>query len=189
MRFVAKTFFLLMAGIGAMSCVIIVFIQEAFGSATKGLSIMTMTLGLGCFVSSVVYGRFGQAARKDRAILLSLPLTGIFIIMFALSARFTPHIFASGIIMFFIGVASGPVVVLLNTMVHEAMPQETRGRIFSSLEVVIHLAFLLSMFAAAFFAERIGKAWVLVFCGFFFLLWGIAGIIGGKDGKRWSSAE
>ena len=30
----------------------------------------------------------------------------------------------------------------LNTLTHETIPEEVRGRIFSSLEAVIHLAFL-----------------------------------------------
>jgi len=177
MKFVVRVFFLLMAGLGAISCVIIVFIQEAFGSATKDLSLLTMLLGLGCFVGAVIYGRFGQHIKKDRMILLSLFLTGVFIIIFALSARFTPHFLTSGIVMFLIGIAVGPVIVSLNTMVHESIPQETRGRTFSSLEVVIHLAFLIFMFAAAFFAEKVGKIWVLAFCGIFFSLWGVAGLL------------
>ncbi|MDD5680318.1 MAG: MFS transporter [Candidatus Omnitrophica bacterium] len=177
MKFVVRTFFLLMAGLGAISCVIIVFIQQTFHSATKDLSLLTMLLGLGCFIGAVFYGRFGQSVRKDRMILFSLVITGIFINAFALSARFTPHFLTSGIIMLLIGIAVGPIIVFLNTMVHETMPQDTRGRTFSSLEVVIHLAFLIFMFAAAIFAEQVGKIWVLVFCGVFFSVWGLVGLI------------
>ena len=177
MKFVVRTFFLLMAGLGAMSCVIIAFIQQTFGSATRDLSFLMMLLGLGCFISAVLYGKFGQSFRKDRMILISIFLTGVSIIVFALSAKFTPHFLTLGVIMFLTGIAAGPVIVSLNTMVHESMPQETRGRTFSSLEVIIHLAFLIFMFAAAIFAERVGKIRVLAFCGLFFSVWGVIGLI------------
>ena len=42
LQFVMKSFFVLMAGCGAISCVVIVFIQDAFGSVTKDLSILFM---------------------------------------------------------------------------------------------------------------------------------------------------
>lgn len=177
MRFVVRTFFLLMAGLGAVSCVIIVFIQKAFGSVTRDLSFFTMLLGLGCFMGAVIYGRFGQHVRKNSMILLSVVLTGVLVILFALVTRFTPHFWISGAVMLFIGLAVGPVIVSLNTIAHESIPQETRGRTFSSLEAVIHLAFLISMFLAAFIAEQIGGIWILVLCGAFFALWGIAGLM------------
>ena len=177
MKFVVRIFFLLMAGLGAVSCVIIVFIQEAFGSVTRDLSLLTMLLGLGCFMGAVVYGRFGQHLKKDAVILLSLFLTGIFIVLFVLVTRFMPHFWVSGAFMALIGIAVGPVIVSLNTIAHESIPQKTRGRIFSSLEAIIHLAFLVFMFLAAFVAEKIGNIWVLTLCGAFFALWGLLGLI------------
>jgi MFS family permease len=177
MKFVVRTFFLFMAGVGAVSCVIIVFIQEAFGSATKDLSLLTMVLGLGCFISAVLYGRFGQHLKKETMILFSLSLTGAFMEAFSLSIYFAPRLLLSAMIIFLAGFAVGPIIVSLNTMVHESMPEKTRGRTFSSLEAVIHLAFLVFMFIAAIFAEKIGKIWVLSLCGGFFFLWGIAGLI------------
>lgn len=177
MKFVVRVFFLLMAGLGAVSCVIIVFIQKAFGSVTRDLSLLTMLLGLGCFMGAVAYGRFGQHLKKDAMILLSLLLTGMLIILFVLVTRFTPHFWISGAVMLLVGITVGPVIVSLNTIVHESIPQKTRGRIFSSLEAVIHLAFLASMFLAAFVAEKIGNIWVLTLCGAFFTLWGLLGFI------------
>ncbi len=176
MKFVVRTFFLLMAGLGAVSCVIIVFIQEAFGSATKDLSLLTMVLGLGCFISAVLYGRFGQGIKKETMILFSLSLTGVFIAAFSLTVYFAPQILLSATVMFLVGIAVGPIIVSLNTMVHESIPQAARGRTFSSLEAVIHLAFLVFMFIAALFAEKIGKIWVLTLCGVFFSLWGVVGL-------------
>ncbi len=176
MKFVLRMFFLLMAGIGAISCVLIVFIQEAFGSVTKHLSFLMMFLVSGGFIGMMLYGRFGQKLRKEKVILSCFMSSGIFLVLFTLIARFVPQVWTCGIVMFLLGISSGPIMVSLNTMVHESIPQETRGRIFSSLEAVVHLAFLVFMFTAAFAAERFGRIWVLVFCGAIFFAWGTMGI-------------
>jgi len=181
MRFVMNSFFFLMAGIGTASCVIIVFIQEAFGSVTKDFSILFMFLGLGAFVGAMSYGSFGQRLRKETVILICMLSSGIFIALFAVIAKLTALLWASSAIMFILGISVGPIGASLNTMVHEFIPQETRGRIISSLEVVINLGFLVFMFMAAFLAEHhVEKVWILIFCGALFFLWSILGYFGEK---------
>jgi len=59
------------------------------------------------------------------------------------------------------------------------------GRIFSSLEAVIHLAFILFMFAAAYGAKMIGRFWVLMAAGMIFSAGGAAGLL--LDKKRSST--
>jgi MFS family permease len=174
-KFVTEGFFILMAGTGAVSCVIIVFIQEVFGSVTQDLSILLTFLGLGVLVGSMFYGRFGQGFQKEKVILKCMLWSGILATLFAIISKLTSNLWISCIVMFVLGVIAGPIVVALNTMVHELIPQETRGRIFSSLEIVINLGFLVFMFAAAILAEHIEKIWILVFCGILLFLWGIFG--------------
>jgi len=177
-KFIAKSFFFLMAGIGCASCVIIVFIQEVFGSVTKDLAILFMFLGLGAFVSAMCYGRFGQRLKKEKVILICMLLSGVFTALFALIAKLTSYLWISGAAVFMLGISAGPIGVSLITMVHELIPQETRGRIFSSLEAVMHLGFLAFMFIAAFFAEHLEKIWILIFCGVLFAFWSVLGYFG-----------
>jgi hypothetical protein len=68
----------------------------------------------------------------------------------------------------------------LNTLTHETIPEEVRGRVFSSLEAVIHLAFLVFMFVAAYAARHVGRFWILIAVGTVFSLCGIAGIVSKK---------
>jgi MFS family permease len=180
MKFVIWSFFTLMAGVGAASCVFIVFIQQTFGSVTKDFSILLMFLGIGAFVGMMAYGRFGQKLRKDRVILTCMLSTGLFIILFAIVAKLTGSLWASGAVTVALGLSLGPIVVSLNTIVHESIPQHTRGRTFSALEAVIHVGFLLFMFVAAFSAEHVAKVWILIFCGALFCAWGIAGVFTGR---------
>ena len=177
MKFVIEAFFFLMAGIGSASCVVMVFIQESFGSVTQDLGILFMFLGVGIFIGTMLYGRFGQRLLKEKVTLMCMLFSGIFIALFAVVTKLFPYLWASGATMFIAGLFIGPIIVSLNTIVHESIPQEARGRIFSALEAVINLGFLVFMFVAAFFVEYIGKMWVLVFCGALFSLWSVVSIL------------
>jgi hypothetical protein len=58
---------------------------------------------------------------------------------------------------------------------HTLVPDEARGRIFSSMEVVIHLAFLLFMLLTAYLAIYIDKFYILLGCGSVFIATGVTG--------------
>jgi len=74
----------------------------------------------------------------------------------------------------------GPVIVSVNTLLHETIPDDMRGRIFSSQEMVTHLAFLVFMFATSIMAEYLDKMWILIGCGVVFFLVGVFGL-GGRS--------
>ena len=57
------------------------------------------------------------------------------------------------------------------------MPNEMRGRIFSSLEIIMHAGFLLFMFFASLAAEKVGRYWVLVIIGMLFSIIGLVKLI------------
>lgn len=176
MHFIVYVFFLLMAGLGAISCVVIVFIQESFGTATLDLGLIGMFLVGGLLLGTLLYGRLGQKTEKSRTILFSFVSTGISVILFTLFVRRYPNIFVSGLLAWLIGMAASPIMVSVNTMTHETMPEEARGRTFSSLEAIIHLAFLIFMFLAAYAAKYIDRFWILTAVGVIFVLCGFIGI-------------
>ena len=180
MRFIVSVFFLLLAGIGAISCIIIVFIQEAFGTSTRHLGFFGTYLVCGLFAGTLFYGRLGQKLRKKMMICASFTASGIFITLFTVIVGRYPNVYMAGILSALIGGALSPMMVSLNTMTHETIPEAIRGRIFSSLEAVIHLAFLIFMFVAAYAARYIGRFWILMAVGTLFTLCGIAGIFSEK---------
>ena len=177
MLFVLCAFFVLMAGVGAVSCVIIVFVQEAFGSSTRDLGFLGMFLVAGLFAGTVLFAKFGQKIDKKKAILLSFVASGLFLALFAFFVRRYPSLPVAGVLSGLLGVAVGPVMMATNTLTHETIPEEARGRVFSSLEVVIHLAFLTFMFAAAYAAKAMDRFWVLVAVGILFSVSGLAGFL------------
>ncbi len=173
MRFVVYVFFLLMAGLGAISCVIIVFIQHAFGTSTRDLGFLGMFLAGGLFFGAVLYGRFCQAMPKRRAIHLSFMASGIAIILFTMIVNRYPNLLLGCALVGLLGLAISPIMVTTNTLAHETIPEEARGRIFSSLEAVIHLAFLIFMFVAAYAAKFIDRFWIIITVGLVYFICGV----------------
>ncbi len=180
MRFIVSVFFLLLAGLGAISCIIIVFIQEAFGTSTRHIGFFGTYLVCGLFAGTIAYGRLGQKLRKKMMIYASFTASGICIMLFTVIVGRYPNVYMAGILSAFIGASLSPMMVSLNTLTHETIPEAVRGRIFSSLEAVIHLAFLIFMFVAAYAAGHIGRFWILMAVGTIFALCGIAGIFSEK---------
>lgn len=174
MRFVVYVFFLLMAGLGAISCVIIVFVQHAFGTSTRDLGFLGMFLVGGLFFGAVLYGRFCQAMPKKRTIHLSFMASGIVIMLFTIIVNRYPNLLLGGALVGLLGLTISPIMVTTNTLVHETIPEEVRGRIFSSLEVVIHLAFLVFMFVAAYAAKIIDRFWIIIAVGLVYFICGVA---------------
>lgn len=185
MRFVVYVSTLLLAGMGAISCVIIVFVQSAFGTATKHLGFLGTYLVCGLFLGTMLYGRLGQKADKRKAINLSFVLTGAAIMIFSLVVNSRPNIFLAGLSAALLGAMASPIMISMNTLTHETIPEEARGRIFSSLEGIIHMAFLVFMFLAAYAAKYVDRFWIIFTVGAVFAICGLAGVamkpVSGKE--------
>jgi MFS family permease len=176
MHFIIGLLFLLWSGIGASYVVMIVFIQNILSNATKYLGILVMFFGAGLFCGSIIYGRFGQKVSKIKAIFLSLGLGGLFLVQFVILVGLFKNIYVAGILSFIFGASISPLMISPNAIVHELIPDELRGRIFSSLEAVMHLAFLIFMLVASISAEFLKPSNILAAVGIIFLIFGIVGI-------------
>lgn len=182
-QFVINMFFILLSAAGAIYVVIIVFIQESFGSVTKDLGILAVFLGLGLLLGALIYGKWGQRIAWYKTVFLSLLAGGIMITLFALSVQRYPNlIFSSGLAMI-LGIVVGPIFIASNTIVHLTSDENMRGKVFSALEVVIHFAFLVSMLISSRLAEFVPRLYILVTVGVFFMLVGLIGLIRYKDGR------
>jgi MFS family permease len=136
-----------------------------------------MFLGIGLFFGSLVYGKFGSKFSKRKVINFGLLTTGLIIVLFTVCLKLMPSFFIAGILSIALGVFSAPIIVSSNTLLHEVMHNEMRGRIFSSLEIIMHIGFLLFMFLASITAEKIGRDWVLVTIGILFSIIGLVKLI------------
>ncbi|MFA6349782.1 MAG: MFS transporter [Candidatus Omnitrophota bacterium] len=164
-RFTAWMIFALWAALGSTYVVIIVFVQKTLHSATKDLGLLVMFLGIGLFAGSLVYGRFGQRLSHFKTIFSSLMLSGAMLIIFSVMVHQYPNFIVAAIFAFLLGIAISPIMIATNTIVHNASSSSMLGKIFSSLEIVMHLGFLIFMFISSILAEAFSPFIILVIVG------------------------
>lgn len=172
-RFTALILFFIMAALGAVYVVSIAFVQTALRTVTRDVGLLGVFLGAGLFLGSLIYGKFGASISKEKTIFGSLCVSGILLSSFSLSLNIYPRF---GLAVFFslaLGLFVSPIIIACNTIIHNASDNQMMGKVFSSLEVVMHLGFLISMFASGFIAEKAGNMWVLVCVGLMIFLAGI----------------
>lgn len=171
-RLTAVILFAVSSALGVVSVVSIVFVQNTLHSATKDLGLLIMFLGLGLFSGSLLYGRFGQKLSHYQIIFVSFILSGIMLIIFALGIHRYPYFTPAVLLSFFLGFIASPILIASNTIIHKTSDDEMRGKIFSSMEIVMHLGFLLFMYISSILAERFSHVLILVIIGCIFCVLG-----------------
>lgn len=178
-RMIANTMFLIMAGVGSIYIIIIVFVQDVLRSSTEHLGFLAMFLGAGLFLGSMAYGRFGARLCKRRVINACLFATGLIIVSFGLGLKIWPYFFIAALLSAILGIFASPIIISSNTMLHEVMRDEMRGRIFSSLDIIMHIAFLVFMVLTSLVAEQMSKDLILIAIGVIFSAIGLVKLLRG----------
>ncbi len=160
-RSTAGTLFILWAALGSVYVVIIAFVQQTLGSVTKDLGFLAMFLGAGLFLGSLVYGKLGQRLPQMRMIFAALVFSGLMLVVFAQMLQRSPHFSTAAVLAVLLGIVIAPIMIASNTIVHNASSDAMRGKVFSSFEIVMHLAFLLFMFLSSYLAERVSPGRIL----------------------------
>lgn len=168
---------ILFAAAGAIYVVIIVFIQHAFHTFTKDLGFLAVPLGIGLFLGSLAYGRWGTRFAAHQVIFWSLIFGGGMVIAFASAVQSTHNRFVALGLSLVLGFVVGPVMIAANTVINKVCAMEMSGKVFTALEFVIHLAFLAAMLVSSLLSERIDRFWILVAVGGIFMAVGAAGLI------------
>lgn len=176
-RFVIYVLFFLMSIVGAMYVVSVVFIQETMGTMTKDIGLFGLFLCIGLLIGAYIYGKKGQGVSKSKAIYVSLLMIGLFVGIFSAGLKMTGSFLLGAGAMFMLGMASSPILISSSTIVHESADGNMRGRIFSSLGIVMNLGLLIFMFIASRFAEIIGKLSILLICAAVFMIFGLLGLV------------
>ncbi len=154
LRFTAGVIFALWAALGAVYVVVIVFIQQTLHSATKDLGLLIMFLGLGLFIGSLIYGKFGQRVSHYKIIFVCLILSGIMLVVFAFGINYYPCFAVAAALSFLLGTVISPIMIATNTIIHKVSANHMMGKTFSSLEIVIHLGFISFMFLSSLLVEK-----------------------------------
>lgn len=133
------------------SVVLPVFVKRTWDDATR-LGLMAGAFGVGALAGAALYGAFGHR----------LPRRPIWIAGFMLSTVMTwVLLFSTSLAVIMAGavagaLASGPLNPLLVTVRHERIPQELRGRVFSTFSAISQVSAPMGMLAAGFAIEHFG---------------------------------
>lgn len=176
-RFTAGVIFILWSALGAVYVVLIVFVQKTLQSVTKDLGLLVMFLGMGLFLGSLFYGRFGQRLSQYKIIFASLFISGMMLVIFALTLNHYPYFLLAALLSFSLGLLISPIMIATNTIIHNVSDSSMRGKVFSSLEIVMHVGFLLFMFISSLLAEKIPHVFILAVVGCIFSILGIINLI------------
>lgn len=179
--FVMNMLFILLAAAGAVYVVIIVFIQETFGSVTKDLGVLAVLLGLGLFLGTLIYGRWGKNIPWYKTIFFCLILGGVMIMVFAAVVMRYPNLLVAGSLALILGMVIGPIFIAANTIVHFVSDEQMRGKVFSAMEIVIHFAFLVAMLVSSIISEHVPRSLILIAVGLIFAGVGMLGLLHHKE--------
>ncbi|MFC1658917.1 MFS transporter, partial [Candidatus Omnitrophota bacterium] len=176
-RLTGLIMFYLGGALGAIYVVMIVFVQNALQSVTRDLGFMIMFLGAGLFMGSLIYGRFGGRLSHFKVIFFSLVLTGLTLIVFVSGLTYYPHFIFAASLAVVLGMVAAPIVISCTTLIHNSSQNEMMGRVFTSLEVLLHLGFFLFMFLSSFLAKWIPPGAILIFVACSFVVLGVLNLI------------
>ena len=164
-RYAFKIYLFLFSYIGGLYVVFIRFVQETLSTVTKDLGFITVSLGAGIFLGSLMYGRLAHRFNIKKIINLSVLFSSLFLIFFVLTLRIHPVTFYAVFLSFFLGLVTSPVFVGVNVLIHRDSDREVLGRIFSGLEFTSHLGFLVFMFLCSILADIFSPFTIIVSLG------------------------
>ncbi len=110
------------------------------GLGTKGVGFVAAIGSVGLVLSSMGYGLIGHRLKKHKVMLGSFLVLGVVAAGLAISKSFAPV----APLVFIAGLAMSPVFIGMDTLLHESVPEAARGRIFSTRDWLLHLAFAVS---------------------------------------------
>jgi len=140
----AINLFILMAASGLAYVLVTVLITKGLGLGTEGLGTAAVSLGAGMILGSLVYGQFGASLKKNSVIVGGMLAAGIC----ALTLGGSKSISYLLVGVFLIGFIAAIIMIAANTLCQEITPDNFRGRVFASLEIIINSSFLLFVWMA-----------------------------------------
>jgi len=170
---VTKFITIIMISTGALYVLAVVFIQTRLNSATKHLGVMAVFLGAGFILGNIIYARLEKSLKQTSVIYGGIAITGILAVLFVILMNASPNIYIASVLIMGIGVVLGPMLVTINTIVHQDIEMRLQGRIFSWIGVLMNIAVFVSLFLGAWLGKLLSVAIALVAIGLVLVGYGL----------------
>ncbi|NQT28671.1 MAG: MFS transporter [Candidatus Omnitrophica bacterium] len=164
-KYAFKMFLFAFSYIGSLYVVFIRFIQETLSSLVKDVGFTVVSLAAGIFFGSLLYGRIAHKLDIKKAINASMFISSLYIIFFVIFLKAYPAPLHAIILGFGLGLFASPVIVGINTLIHKESDGNLLGRIFSGLEFISHLGFLIAMLICSLLADIFTPFTIIVSVG------------------------
>jgi dTMP kinase len=131
-----------------------VFSTDVLGAGAAGYGLFTTALGFGVAIGVVGVSALQKRLPKRTVFTGALFCAGISLFCAASASTLPVAVVFVGLM----GVSVGPVYVLGFVLLQQEVPDDLRGRVFSSLNTLVRLCVLISMVAGPLLAALLGKA-------------------------------
>ncbi len=169
--FVMGSVLVLFTIMGTVYVTAIVIVQQILQRGTAGVGTLGAIAAVGMIVGSLVYGMTGARIPKRHIILVGFGIIGLLMICFSLSSSFL----VLSVLAIFAGLALAPVMISQDTLLHEVIPEEIRGRIFGAREWGLHWVLVISALLIGLIAELTSVRGTLLVMGAVVMLVSVAG--------------
>jgi ENTS family enterobactin (siderophore) exporter len=158
-------------GIGGIIYVIgLSHIQEVFPPGkTIYLSVVSVCLLVGLLLGSWIAGYFRNRTTSARTIAVASLVSGVAVVGVGRTDTLIPMCIWTAII----GLATSPVFIFTETLLQRHSPDNFRGRVFATREVMIKAAFLATSAVATGINTIVSKSVILMAVGLFLALLGV----------------
>jgi MFS family permease len=145
-------------------------VQEVFPAGkTIYLSIVTTCFLAGLLIGSWIASFFRNRTTSQRTIAVACMLSGVAVVGVGRTDTIIPMSIWAAVI----GLATSPVFIFTETLLQKHSPDDFRGRVFATREVMIKAAFLAASVLATGINAVVSKAAILTGVGLFLALFGV----------------
>jgi DHA3 family macrolide efflux protein-like MFS transporter len=144
---------------------------DGLGLGTRGVGLLAGVGSVGLIISAVGYGVVGHGLKRHHAVLGSIATLGVTIVIIAVWRSLV----AVWVAAFVAGLAISPIYIGLDTLLHQTVPADARGRVFSTREWIMHAFFAGSAFLIGQLTRVAPKRGLLLVVGALVAAAGIAG--------------
>lgn len=137
-------------GASSFSVIYPVFVKEEFGRASV-LGILAAAFGIGGLAGAVIYGMYGHRIPR-RALWIMAFLAMPVAVLAPLLTSSLPMLI---VMLTMAAIVAGPINAMMVTVRHERIPQELRGRVFSTFSAISAVATPLGILIAGYLIESL----------------------------------